>query len=91
MKHSAREYVNEQVSTNGVESFWALLKRGYVGTYHHMSRKHLHRYVSEFRGRHNSRPMDTEQQMEAMVQGAEGKPMTYTEVIGPVETRLAGF
>ena len=91
VKHSAREYVNEQVSTNGVESFWALLKRGYDGTYHHMSRKHLHRYVSEFRGRHNSRPMDTEQQMEAMVQGAEGKPMTYAELIGPVETRLSGF
>ena len=91
VKHSAKEYVNGQASTNGIESFWALLKRGYVGTHHHMSHKHLHRYVSEFRGRHNSRPLDTEQQMEAMVQGAEGKPMTYREVIGPVETRLAGF
>ena len=91
VKHSAREYVNEQVHTNGIESFWAIFKRGYVGTHHHMSKKHLHRYVSEFMGRHNSRPLDTDQQMEVMVQGADGKPMTYAEVIGPVETRLAGF
>ncbi len=37
VKHSAGEYVREQAHTNGVESFWALLKRGYMGTYHKMS------------------------------------------------------
>ena len=45
--------------TNGIESFWAALKRGYHGTYHHMSVKHLGRYVGEFEGRHNDRPADT--------------------------------
>ena len=55
VKHSVSEYVNGMAHTNGIESFWALLKRGYHGTYHHMSEKHLNRYVTEFAGRHNDR------------------------------------
>ena len=51
VKHSVGEYVQEQVSTNGLESFWAQLKRGQDGVYHHFSPKHLDRYVSEFEGR----------------------------------------
>ena len=51
VKHSISEYVNGMAHTNGIESFWALLKRGYHGTYHHMSEKHLGRYVTEFSGR----------------------------------------
>ena len=57
VKHSAREYVKRQASTNGIESFWALMKRGLNGTYHHVSVKHLGRYVGEFSGRHNDRPL----------------------------------
>ncbi len=41
--HNGGEYVRDEVSANGIESFWAPLKRGYKGTYHWMSRKHLHR------------------------------------------------
>ena|SRR3990167_1796599 len=48
VKHSAREYVNGMAHTNGIESFWALLKRGIYGTYHNISAKHLQRYVNEF-------------------------------------------
>ena len=55
--HKRGEYVRDDVHTNGIESFWALIKRGYYGTYHWMSRKHLHRYVNEFTGRQNSRHM----------------------------------
>ncbi len=51
IKHSISEYVREQVHTNGIESFWVLLKRGYHGTYHHMNSKHLGRYINEFSGR----------------------------------------
>ena len=81
VKHSVKEYVHGQAHTNGVESFWAGLKRGYVGTYHQMSAKHLHRYVNEFAGRHNDRPSDTAVQMSRMVQGAHGKRMRYVDLI----------
>ena len=73
VKHSANEYVRGMAHTNGLESHWALFKRGLDGIYHHVSAKHLDRYTAEFEGRHNSRPLDTEQQMEAMVRGADGR------------------
>lgn len=63
VKHSVGEFVSEQAHTNGIESFWAVLKRGHVGVYHKMSPKHLDRYVSEFAGRHNMRELDTVDQM----------------------------
>ena len=59
VKHSVGEYVDGQAHTNGLESFWSMLKRGYHGTYHKMSVKHLGRYVDEFAGRHNAREADT--------------------------------
>ena len=80
VRHSAKEFVHSQAHTNGIESFWALLKRGYVGTYHNMSVKHIGLYVNEFAGRHNARPMDTADQMAAMVQGAHGKRMRYADL-----------
>ena len=69
VKHSVKQYVDGQAHTNGIESFWANLKRGYNGVYHQMSPKHLRRYVAEFEGRHNTRPMDTEDQMSLMALG----------------------
>ena len=77
LNHTVGEYVNGQAHTNGLESFWATLKRGYHGTFHHMSRKHLDRYVAEFEGRHNRRPLDTVDQMAVMAQGMLGKQLTY--------------
>jgi ISXO2-like transposase domain len=56
--HARGEYVNGDVHTNTIESFWALFKRGYHGIYHHMSRKHLQRYVDEFTFRFNRRADD---------------------------------
>ena len=58
-----------------------MLKRGYIGAYHHVSPKHLHRYVDEFSGRHNVRPLDTLDQMAAIVRRAAGKRLTYQELI----------
>lgn len=55
VSHARGEYVNGDAHTNGIESFWALFKRGYHGVYHHMSRKHMQRYVNEFTFRFNRR------------------------------------
>ena len=62
------------------------MKRGLHGTYHHVSVKHLGRYVDEFSGRHNVRPLDTQDQMDRMAAGAVGKRLTYANLIGKVET-----
>ena len=67
--------------TNGIESFWSLLKRGYHGTFHHMSEKHLNRYVTEFAGRHNSRNADTVDMMGQMAKGMVGKRLMYRELV----------
>ena len=79
--HRVAEFVNEAAHTNGIESHWAMLKRGYHGTYHHMSGKHLQRYVNEFAGRHNDRPLDTAQQMDGMAKGIVGKRLRYQDLI----------
>jgi Rod binding domain-containing protein len=55
IKHSQKEYVDGEVHTNTIESVWAILKRGFIGIYHVMSRKHLQRYVDEFVFRYNTR------------------------------------
>ena len=81
VRHSVGEYVRQQAHTNGIESFWALMKRGFDGTYHQMSVKHLNRYVTEFSGRYNSRPKDTEEQMAGMVQGMVGKRLKYEDLV----------
>ena len=81
VKHSISEYVNGQAHTNGIESFWATLKRGYHGTYHHMSEKHLGRYVGEFSGRHNDRRRDTIDQMARIAQDMVGKRLRYRDLI----------
>ena len=79
--HSVGEYVNGQAHTNGIESFWALLKRGYHGTHHFMSFKHLGKYVSEFAGRHNTRGLDTIEQMARMAQNMVGKNLKYKDLV----------
>ena len=81
VNHSISEYVRDQAHTNGIESFWSMLKRGYHGTYHHMSAKHLDRYVTEFSGRHNDREADTVDQMAGIVQGMVGKRLRYNDLI----------
>ena len=81
VNHSVSEFVRGQAHTNGMESFWSLLKRGYQGTYHYMSEKHLQRYVNEFSGRHNVRDLDTVDQMATLARGMVGKRLTYRRLI----------
>ena len=81
IRHSVGEYVRGEVHTSGIESFWALLKRGYYGTFHKMSPKHLHRYVHEFTGRYNMRSLDTIDIMRGMFAGMVGKRLRYADLI----------
>jgi len=55
VRHSTGEYVRGEVHTQNIDSFWALLKRGVMGTYHHISKKYLPLYLNEFSFRHNNR------------------------------------
>ena len=57
------------------------MNRGMYDVYHHVSEKHLDRYVSEFSGRHNNRPSDTIDQMQEMIRGMEGKRLRYQDLI----------
>ena len=82
VKHSQLEYVRGSIHTNGVESFWSMLKRAHMGTFHRLSERHLHRYIGEFVGRHNMRELDTHQQMSRMAGEMSGKRLRYKDLVG---------
>jgi transposase-like protein len=74
VNHNVKEYVNaEGLTTNTAESYFALLKRGHYGTYHQMSKKHLHRYCNEFDFRWNGRKLTDAERRDAAIVGANGK------------------
>ena len=81
VRHSVSEYVRGQAHTNGIESFWATLKRAYHGTFHHISPKHLQRYVDEFAGKHGIRDRHTILQMQSVVAGMIGKRLLYRRLV----------
>ncbi|MCY4593228.1 MAG: IS1595 family transposase [Bryobacterales bacterium] len=80
VKHSIGEYVRGHASTNGVESFWSMLKRAHTGTFHKLSPKHLNRYVQEFAGRHNIRDLGTLAQMRDTVARLVGRNLLYRDL-----------
>ena len=82
VRHSVGEYVRDMAHTNGIESFWSMLKRAHKGVYHKISAKHLQRYVDEFSGRHGLRERDTLDQMQSVVDWMVGKRLMYRELIG---------
>jgi transposase-like protein len=83
VNHADGEYVRGKVHTNSVESFFGLLKRGIVGTYHHVSEAHLQRYCEEFSFRHSHRTslgvMD-QQRADAVLKNIGGKRLTYRRI-----------
>jgi len=82
VNHREREYSRQEadgvrVSTNTVEGFFSLLKRGVYGSFHHVSKQHLHRYLSEFDFRYNARDVDDGERRQLAIKGAAGKRLTY--------------
>ncbi len=73
------EYVRGDTTTNMIESVFSLLKRGLYGTFHSISAKHLHRYLSEFDFRYNARKIDDDER--AAIRHANGKRLTYADQI----------
>lgn len=80
VNHSVGEFVRDMAHTNGIESFWALLKRGHYGIYHYMSAKHLHRYVKEFSFRHNTSQVGTMQFINMTIDRMASKHLSYEEL-----------
>ena len=93
-RHSTGEYVKEMAHTQGIESFWATLKRAHKGTFQKLSPKHLQRYINEFSGKHNIRDKDTIDQMHAIVAGMIGKRLMYSDLVSqamyPVDRNDSG-
>ena len=79
VNHSAKQYVNGMAHTNGIESVWALLKRGYNGIYHNWSMKHCQQYVNEFVFRLNDGNChrDTQDRLDSLFSRIVGKQITY--------------
>ena len=78
--HSVGEYVRGSVSTNGVENYWSLLKRTYIGTYHWMSDDHLHRYIEEHSFRYNRRKVHVIDKMAEAAAAMDGRSLTWREL-----------
>jgi transposase-like protein len=81
VNHSVKEYVNGLAHTNGIESFWALFKRGFHGVYHQMSRKHLQKYVDECAYRLNRRGYGMNMVFgEVVERTTDGKNLSYKKL-----------
>ena len=85
VNHRRREYVRSAAHTNGIESFWSLVKRGYMGVYHFGSNQHLHRYMNEYAYRENAGPGNDFDVIGATCDGMEGKRLTYKDLTGGID------
>jgi transposase-like protein len=85
VNHTADEYARYEggicISTNTVEGFFSLLKRGINGTYHHVSEQHLHRYLSEFDFRYNTRKITDGERSEKLIGKCGGKRLMYKDIV----------
>ena len=77
VNHSKKVYAWGPVSTNAVEGFFSLLKRGIIGTFHHVSKQHLARYCDEFTFRYNHRQVTDTERTAALIKATEGKRLLY--------------
>jgi transposase-like protein len=81
VRHTAGEYARGDATTNTVEGFFSILKRGLNGTFHSVSERHLHRYLSEFQFRYNTRSLDDGERVIDAIKKAAGKRLTYAEQV----------
>jgi ISXO2-like transposase domain len=82
VNHGEKEYVRGQVTTNTVEGYYSIFKRGMKGVYQHCSEKHLHRYLSEFDFRYSNRValgVGDGERADLAIKGAAGKRLTYRQ------------
>ncbi|HEY1773241.1 MAG TPA: IS1595 family transposase [Gammaproteobacteria bacterium] len=82
VNHSRHEYARGDVTTNTVEGFFSIVKRGLNGIYHSVSKEHLHRYMAEFEFRYNRRSMEDGERIRSAIQLSEGKRLLYKEPLG---------
>lgn len=89
VKHEENGYVivenGNKFHTNNIENFWSQLKRGYVGIYHYMSPKHLHRYCNEFATRYNQREVSNIARFTHIVKNSGTEKITYSVLTGKVK------
>ena len=78
--HSKKQFVDGDIYTNTIEGFWSILKRGIIGIYHHMSKKHLQLYANEFAFRYNTRQISEGSRFKLFLCNAE-KKLTYQNII----------
>lgn len=81
VNHTLGEYVNGDCHTNGIESFWSLLKRGHYGIFHNMTAKHIHRYIAEFEARWNMSDLSSSTRVDTLLENTPGLRLTYKGLI----------
>ncbi len=96
VKHALGQYVKytmdgEQVTTNRIEGFWAGLKRQLHGTHHSVSRKHLHRYVTEAEFKYNNRRLTDVERTAKLIRAADQRRLTYAEQISNRDAETGAF
>lgn len=79
VRHSTGEYVRGGIHTNTIESYFSILKRGLVGTFHHVGPQHLKRYIGEFDFRYNNRHIDDTERADKALKGISGKRLMYRD------------
>lgn len=77
VNHSKKEYARGDVTTNTIEGFFGILKRGIYGTFHSVSKQHLHRYVGEFEFRYNTRKVSDSERVVTAIKKSQGKRLFY--------------
>lgn len=81
IRHYKKQYACGDVYTNSIEGFWSILKRGYIGIYHYISRKHLQLYVNEYTFRYNTRDNSISQRFNLLLCNTGNKRLKYKDLV----------